>query len=383
MRIVHVIPALTKGGAEKVLVDLANEAQRRGHEVSVIAGYPADPRLIRDRLDAAIKLHIVSTNESSKLVAYGGLPRWLWQRRAWLDRIDVVHCHLTYAAIFGTLLKLQRAMQGKRSPAIVETFHGVGMPIRKRQRWLAATLARGRDGFALMAEDPFWQNFLARHAVMPSAVIPNGLAIDRNVSAAAAREWRAAQGIPVEAPVIGTIGRIRAERNPLATVAAFAVAAQAFPQARFVMGGDGPMTAAVRAEGERLGLGERLHLPGLVLEPLLALANIDLYVSMNVGTITGIAGLEAAAAGVPLIALQARADYRAGAGDWIWSDCDPAKVGTELIRLLQAPAELAAMTQRQRAHVAVHFSVTAMQDAYETLYARAMAYAAARSSVAK
>lgn len=383
MRIVHVIPALTKGGAEKVLVDLANEAQRRGHAVSVVAGLPADPRLIRDRLDPAIALEIVGQRDSGKFTAYAALPVWLWRRRVLFDQADVVHCHLTYAAVLGTWLKWQRTLRGKTGPAIVETFHGVGMPIRARQRWLAATLARGRDGFALMAEDAFWTQFLQRHSDLPGAVIPNGLALDQSASVAAARAWRADQGIPVGAPVIGTIGRLRAERNPLATLAAFAEVARAMPQAHFIIGGDGPMTDAVRAEADRLSIGARLHLPGLVLDPLVVLANIDMYLSMNVGPITGIAGLEAAAAGVPMIAVQARADYARASGDWIWSDADPAKVGAELIRLMQSSAERAALAQRQQSHVAAQFSIAAAQVAYEALYVRAIAHARDQSSPSK
>ena len=36
MNIVHVLPALTKGGGEKVAVDLANHAARTGHEVTML-----------------------------------------------------------------------------------------------------------------------------------------------------------------------------------------------------------------------------------------------------------------------------------------------------------------------------------------------------------
>jgi glycosyltransferase involved in cell wall biosynthesis len=143
------------------------------------------------------------------------------------------------------------------------------------------------------------------------------------------------------------------------------------PDVHFLMAGDGPMTDAVRAEGDRLGLGERLHLPGLAVKPWVAASVIDLYVSMNVGPITGIAGLEAAAAGVPVIALQATADYADGASDWIWSDPDPAKVGAEAARLILAPAERAAMAKRQAAHVRADHSADAMLDAYLALYERA------------
>jgi len=377
VHIVHAIPALTKGGAEKVVVDLANEAHRRGHMVSVITGFPADPRLIRDRLDPAIMVQSLAAREGDKLGAYGAIAPWLWRNRGWLDRQDVVHCHLTHAALLGSLLAVQRRVRGAKRPAVVETFHGVGMPIRARQRWIAATLARGRDGFALMAEDLFWSGFLARNAKLPSAVIPNGLALDQAVDKAAAQRWREAAGIPQDAVVIGTIGRIRAERNPLATLDAFAVAARLLPSARFVMGGDGPMLEEVRAAAAERGLADRMILPGLVLDPQEVLANLDLYLSMNVGAITGLAGLEAAAAGVPVIALQARGDYADGHTDWIWSERGAEAAGEELARLAADPAARRAMAARQHARLASEFGVAAMQDAYEALYRRAMERAAA------
>jgi glycosyltransferase involved in cell wall biosynthesis len=375
MRIAHIIPALTKGGAEKVLVDLGNEAFRRGHSVAVVTGYPADPRLIRNRLNPSVEVRTISQREGDKLSAYGGMPIWLWRNREWLDTFDVVHCHLTYAALLGTGLKLSRQFRGHHKPAIVETFHGVGMPIRFRQRWVASALARHRDGFALMAEDPFWSDFIARNAHMPSRIIPNGLTLDQPKNHEASKQWRAAQAIPENTLVIGTIGRIRAERNPMATLEAFSHVAKELPDAHFVMGGEGPMLEDVRAAARQCGLGERLHLPGLVLDPQEVLPNIDVYLSINVGPVTGLAGLEAAGAGVAVIAIQARTDHIVGSEDWIWSDPSPHIVAKELLRLAKDEKARTELACRQQAHVAKHFSVSAMQDAYEELYALAMAKA--------
>ncbi|MEP7221511.1 MAG: glycosyltransferase [Novosphingobium sp.] len=375
MRILHAIPALTKGGAEKVLVDLANEAHRRGHEVSVVTGFPADPRLNRDRLDPAIPFETIAAKGAGKLAAYAGIMPWLWRNRQRISRFDVIHCHLTHAALLGTLARVQRGLLRQQGPAIVETFHGVGMPIRARQRWLAASLACGRDGFALMAEDPFWTAFLARNPGLPGAVIANGLAADPPADPAAARKWRTESGIPLYAPVVGTVGRLRAERNPLATLAVFAAVARARPDAHFVIAGDGPMTGTVRDAAAALGLAARLHLPGLIADPRPVLAAIDVYVTMNVGAITGLAGLEAALAGLPLVALQARADFQPSPADWVWSSADPEAVGAEVLRLLgDLPARLAAASA-QRAYVLTHFGVGLAQDRYEELYARAIAHA--------
>lgn len=373
MRIVHVIPALTKGGAEKVLVDLANEASRRGHEVAVVAGYPANIALNRARLDPAIGFETIVSGETAKLGAYLQLPLWLLRNRERIDAFDVVHCHLTYAALLGTGTSLLRRLRGKVRPAVVETFHGVGMPIRRRQRLLATLLARGRDGFALMAEDSFWGDFLAARPNLASAVIPNGMSFDPPAVPAAARDWRSGCGIPIGVPVAGSVWRIRAERNPLALLATFAEIARTDSSVHFLIVGDGPMTDAVRKRAVELGISERLHLPGLVADPQLAFANIDVYISMNVGPITGLAGLEAAAAALPVIAIQARADYERQTDDWIWASTDPVEVGREAARLLAEPGARRKLAHCQHAHVTANFGISATQDAYEELYARAMA----------
>ena len=373
MRIAHAVAALTKGGAEKVVVDLANEATRRGHDVHVIAGFAADPALISHRLDPAIMLEHVAPTDGDKRGAYLGLPGWLWRHRQWLDGFDVIHCHLTHAAVLGSLTSAMQRMRRRCGPAIVETFHGVGMPIRPRQRLIASGLARGRDGFALMARDAFWDNFLASHPDIPSAVIPNGIAADPPASVDAARAWRKSMGISDGKRVVGTIGRMRAERQPMLIVDTFAQIAEQDSETHFVMGGDGPLLDEVRSAIAQRGLADRVALPGLVVDPSVVLANLDLYLTMNVGPVTGLAGLEAVFAGVPSVAIQMQSDYGDGAADWIWSDKAASQVAGESLRLLASSSDRAALADRQRAYVDTHFSVGRAQDEYEALYARAIA----------
>lgn len=373
MKITHLNPALTKGGAEKVLVDLANLAVSQGHDVSIVSARAVDTALLQDQVDPRVKLHFVTERQTGKGASYAAMLPWLARNWSWLREQDVVHCHLTYGALLGSAIRLRRSIAGSTKPRIVETFHGVGMPIRPWQRSLAALQAAAcRDGYALMAEDDYWRDFADGHPFLPLAIIPNGIADPPKSSKAERLAYRREAGIPDGAPVIGTVGRLRAERNPFATLAAFAEAARLLgPEVHFLIAGDGPMTEEVRAEGNRLGLGDRLHLPGLAVQPWVAAAVIDVYVSMNVGPITGIAGLEAAAAGVPVIAVQATADYGAGNSDWIWSDPDPLKVGAEAARLMEAPAERNALGKRQAEHVRGHHSAQAMLADYLKLYAQA------------
>ena len=51
-------------------------------------------------------------------------------------------------------------------------------------------------------------------------------------------------------------------------------------------------------------------------------AILELYLTVNVGPTTGVAALEAAMSGLPVIAYQMVADYKSGSSDWIWSSRD-------------------------------------------------------------
>lgn len=363
----HVLPALAKGGAERVVVVLANEAHARGHEVRILAGTWVDPTLVASALHPDIEIVYMFEQPVSKLRRYLGIRSWLSRNRGWLLDQDIVHCHLTFGTIVGTML--QRMRGSRPRPKVVETFHGVGMPVSKPIRLLAATLAPGRDGYALMAMDDYWRGFIARHPKLPLAVIPNGIPGPPPAPSEAERlAYRREAGIPPGAQVVGNVGRLVDERLPDAFPPIFAaVARQTETDVRLLMAGEGPALEPTRRLAIEFGVGDRVHFPGFINRPELALANTDVYLSINMGPITGIAGLEAAAFGVPVVAIQTVPGH-AGEADWIWSSADPASIAAEVARLLRSPSEREALSARQRAHVAEHYSAAAMADAYETLY---------------
>lgn len=375
MKITQLVPALTKGGAERVLVELANRAQASGHEVTVLAAYPVDPELMRNRLDPAVEVRYISGARQPLLRRYFSFLPWLWRNRQWMSKQDIVHCHLTFAAVAGTLIKCWRQLSGRRRPGIIETFHSVGMPLPKWKRTSMSFLAAGRDGYALVAEDEYWSRFRQRHPHLPVDVIANGITFDLpRLSESETKAYRRLSGIPDDARfVVGTVGRIIRDRAPLFVVGAFARISRVLgPEVHFFMGGEGPMLDDVLAEAERFGIKDRLHLPGLIADPPSVFSMLDLYVTINVGLITGVAGLEAGAFGLPVIAVNTRPDHN-GELDWIWSSPDPDQVGDRAAALLTDPEQRRRLAEFQQRHVYAHHSSQAMQEAYEALYSRALA----------
>lgn len=360
MKIAHLIPALTRGGAEKVAVELANAGVAAGHDVALVAGWDVDRDLLASDLDSRIDFRTMSPAGTGRLARYANALRWTCANRNWLLAQDVVHCHLTLAAFVGTLLGRMRPKRG--GPAIVETIHAVGMPIPTLMRRRIAFFASERDGVALMAMDGWWCDFARRHPGVLTRYISNG------ISRPPVRSPLASLDLPAGAFVIGNVGRLVAERMPHRLVEAFAAGFADDPNAHLVLGGSGPELDSLAAQARALGLKGRVHLPGLVTDVPALLAASELYLSINVAEITGIAGLEAAYAGLPVVALQTVEGRAAGSADWIWSSSDPHSVGTHMAALAADPASRAALAASQQAHVEAHFSADRMLSDYLEFY---------------
>ena len=359
------------------MIELANQAAREGHEVAVVAAFAAPPSLLADSLLPSVNYTTISPPGRSRVAWYGAGIAWAWHNRAWLAASDVLHCHLTFASLVGTLFGWWRNLSGKAGPRIIETIHAVGMPISPAQRRRLAYFARRRDGVALMARDVFWLTFAKKNPKVPVAFIANGIALPRAQPARSREQVRGTLGVPDNALVVGTIGRMVAERMPEALLAAFA-AVPAWIDSKpihLVMGGAGPLIEPLRAAAEKHGMKARIHFPGLVADPARMLCAFDLYLSVNVGEVTGIAGLEAAATGLPVVAFQALADREALSDDWIWSGSDPDQLAGRMAALLHDRAAAAAMGSAQRQHVKDHHSAAAMFRAYIQLYGAANAKA--------
>lgn len=158
---------------------------------------------------------------------------------------------------------------------------------------LCAMLA-GRPGLRLVANSEAAAGDWARAMGLgPGAVgvIRNGLDLDRLGFARP------------PAPVVGGVFRLQPVKDPFLWIEVARLVADAVPDVRFLIVGDGPMQAAVRGRAQRAGLLDRLEMPGLVTGGL-----AEWYRRMDVFLLTTRteslpnAVIEAQLAGLPVVA---------------------------------------------------------------------------------
>ncbi len=378
MKIVHVLNALIKGGGERVAVDLANHAAVHGHSVTVIAAWGVDPLILRNDLLPNVGLVCISSCLRSKPRIFIETVLWLLRNRIWILGQDIIHCHLSFGSFFGFLVSLIKrcpVRKGNR-PIILETCHSAGMPQNKFKRWLRSKMIEQFDWLVLMANDLYWKHFGVKHQRLNLAIIENGFAFSRLVplSDESKASYRDLVCIP-EGPtlVVGTVSMLRKDRAPWVFLPVFADISREFGhRAHFLIAGDGSEYSNIKNRAADLGLAGNLHMPGLTTDVREPLSLIDLFITLNVGATTGIAGLEAAYLGVPVIAIQMDDAYAMSTEDWIWSSSNLTEVSKRATYLLNNPSERTQLARQQKQVVSMRYSIERASAEYFELYEKAI-----------
>lgn len=365
MNIVHVIPSMARGGAERVVTLLANEQVRRGESVTVLVAHDAETASFVPHLDPRVSYKVLFAPNKCSLYYYVAAARKSWLRDATISGADVIHCHLTFGAFVGSMIQLRRKLRSLSKPAVVETYHAVSGEKSVLRRYAHATQVRKRDAFALMALDTYWQTFLSVHRAR-GRFIPNGVSLPASTSS------DSVAGHAKEGRRVGTLGRISRDRRPLTYIPIFESMKQ--QQTTFVIGGDGQMMPELERQREASAIRDRVRLVGFVNSPQTILHELDVFVTIVVRDIVGLAGLEAISGGVPVVGIQVdpRFPYEREVG-WIPQASTPEQVAALIDGLLINEPARQELASRQYAVLVESLTDVAMADAYNDLYHRALA----------
>ncbi len=257
LRVSHVVISMDVGGLERNVVNQVREANRVGQCVDVIC--LERPGVLASQVEE-LGGRVTSLDKPPGLKL--GLIEKL-RREFRRNRPDVVHTHqvagLFYAATAAVIAGV---------PLIVHTEHGKHYAGHRKSAWLGRLGAAHVERFYCLSNDMAAEAIDAR--VVPRRkvrVINNGIDLVRFREAGDPLALRASLGIPPDAPVIGTAGRLNEVKCQDVLIRGFARLRSRVPAAHLVLLGEGDLRDELIRLSESLGVADAVHFAGYSTEP--------------------------------------------------------------------------------------------------------------------
>jgi len=295
------------------------------------------------------------------------------------ERIDIVHSHnwgtFIYAVLAGRLARI----------AIVHGEHGKNFlelaPEGPAKRFAKKWLGRRTDLLLSVCEE-IRGEWLARYGIAPQGMrtIHNGVDSQR-FAPAAAGEGRRALGLPPDAFVAGTVGRLDPIKNQAALIQAVARLAVEVPALHAVFIGSGPLEKELRNLADTLSLTDRVHFAGPRREVEQLLPAFDAFVLPSLSEGMSNVLLEAMSCGVPPVCSDLPSHHEIvtpGVDAILLRPCNEITLAETLRDLYRNPDARSRLAAAARKTIVDRFSLERMVRDYEQVYVEIMSRRKAR-----
>ncbi|MDH3242950.1 MAG: glycosyltransferase, partial [Alphaproteobacteria bacterium] len=282
MKVVHLITGLRVGGAETMLLKLLTHFKAAGGpEGAVINLSGVGPMAAPIE---ALGIPVTSISMSPGIGAFLKLARL----RGAIEeaRADIVQTWMYHANLMGAL-----ALRGSRQPALIWGLRQTGLDPRLSKRRTALVARAGArmsgrvpDRIVCVSESARDHHAAMGYDAAKMVVIPNGFDLDiLRPDPEARRAVRAELGAGDETPVIGLVARVDPQKDHATFFAAAGIVARSWPQAMFVLCGEGAEDSNADLANQIVGagLGGRVRLLGVRRDVARVTAAFDLAVSSS------------------------------------------------------------------------------------------------------
>ncbi len=366
IRVVHLIPTLTPGGAERMAVHIVRGINGQRFEVALVSvSRPVGSDLEGLLAEFGAKVWYLGKDLGFDCRMYYRLHRVLRNYRP-----DIIHTHLQVLRY-----ALPSMLWLKRTSMLLHTVNNVAeREVEPRARWI--------------------QRYAFRHGVLPIAVanevasslerlygiqrcpviwncIPTKL---YGCPQTPRGQWRAREGFADDDVLFACVARFAPQKNHALLLKAFAQGPASDPKAHLVLVGDGSLREQLQQQARNLGLAGQVHFLGVRTDIPDVLGAMDVFVlssdwegnplSVVEAMASGLPIVSTAAGGVPELMENGKEGFLLQVGDLRGlSDCMIA-----LLKSLETRRSLGTAAARRARDFDVSVMIGAYEELYETLY---------------
>jgi glycosyltransferase involved in cell wall biosynthesis len=362
VKVVHVVPNLSPGGAERVAVHIVRGLSRNRYEAVVVAL----GRRMECDLDRLIEKDGIEVRYLGKPPGFD-YHMYFRLRRVLQDcRPDIVHTHIQ------VLRYALPSMLFLKGAAILHTVHNLAeREIEPRARWIHRYAFHNGVVPVAVAEEVA-RSVQRLYGIQRCRVISNGIPTEYYARPQTPRnEWRAREGFRDDDVLFLCVARFAPQKNHALLLKAFAEGPAPDPTAHLILVGEGMLKEQLQDQAKNLGLARRVHFLGLRTDIPDVLGATDVFVLSSDYEGNPLSVMEAMASGLPIVSTAA-----GGVPDLIENKKeglvvqrgDVLGLSNSMVYLLGHPELRRSLGLAGAQRARERFDVSAMVKAYEGLY---------------
>ncbi|MCL4267302.1 MAG: glycosyltransferase [Anaerolineae bacterium] len=362
LRILQLVSSMTIGGAEQIVLSLAERVDPRRFQthvcsLSVIGDNSLQPEFER--------LHIPLLALNAGRFYDPAVVRAV-RHYARQQRIDVIHTHLTDADVIGRLVG--RAL----NIPVLSTMHNVPHNYDRQRRdryWLERFTARYLATHLVAVSPKIREMFLSQWGISPERIsaIYNSVRMEPFLAVPA--------GVPdvrwYPGPVITNVARLNPQKAQHLLLEAAPAVLQSYPQATFLLVGKGHLEQELRQQVQALGISQHVVFTGVRHDIPDILAQTDIFVLPSRWEGLPLSAIEAMAAARPVLVTDVGGNselVESGRSGVVIPAADVEALTDGLLALLADEAARLALGAAARQRVQLLFSMERFIQQYEAVY---------------
>ncbi len=281
------------------------------------------------------------------------------------EQFDLIYCHTPVGAMLARLAGISARKKGTKVIYMAHGFHFYnGAPLLNWMIYYPVEkfLSRFTDGLITINQEDYRraQKFHAGKTILIPGV---GIDLDKFQKKEPTRqEIRNKLGIPDGKIILMSVGELTKRKNHMVVVEALAWLKEY--DILYVICGDGPLKARLRAKAEELGVRDRLKLLGFRkdIAELHKAADIFVFPSLQEGL--PVALMEAMASGLPIVASKIRGNedlISNNQGGYLINPKDSEQIAKAIEKMIQNPEKREKMEKRNLEIITKYGQETVLQ----------------------
>lgn len=360
LKILFVITGLGVGGAERLVVNLADKVVSRGHQVMIVS--LTGPTRFRP-VDPGIRIVALEMVKSSVgfVRAYIALRQLIREFSP-----DVIHSHMIHSNLLARLVRLSIHL-----PRLVCTAHNTNEG--GRLRMLAYRLTNFLADVSTNVSREAVEAFEAKGAVPRGKMLAVLNGIDCEIFAPDVQsrlDIRQLFSVDRDCKVFIAVGRLFEAKDYPNLLTAFMEISTSLPNSCLWIVGDGPLRAELENMSGDLGLAARVRFLGVRHDIPALLRAADVFVLSSAWEGFGLVVAEAMATGTPVVATDCGGVSEVvGDTGYLVPPCDAKALGKAMLTAAHLSAEQAdALGRAARQRIVERFSLDRAVDRWLQIY---------------